>query len=91
MKLLLTFVSFQHFPFANQSPIGDLAKFYRECFNAPPLESFATVETDPTFDQVECEAVVDDLTRQLAEFETSLNEFDGLITSLCESENQCNS
>lgn len=79
-----------HFPFANQSPIGDLAKFYRECFNAPPLESFTT-ETDPTFDQVENETVVDDLTRQLAEFETSLNEFDGLITSLCESENQTNS
>lgn len=81
---------FKHFPFANQSPIGDLAKFYRECFNAPPLESFA-VDTDPTFDHVESETVVDDLTRQLAEFETSLNEFDGLITSLCVSENQANS
>lgn len=83
----------QHFPFANQStPIGDLARFYRECFNAPPLESFATVETDPTFDDVEHETTVDDLTRQLAEFETSMNDFDGLITSLCEeSETQCNS
>ncbi|CRL04695.1 CLUMA_CG017759, isoform A [Clunio marinus] len=78
-----------HFPFANQSPIGDLAKFYRECFNAPPLESF-TVETEPTFDQVENEVAVDDLAKQLAEFETSLNEFDGLLTSLCESENQGN-
>lgn len=48
-------------------------------------------DTDPTFDQVENETAVDDLTRQLAEFETSLNEFDGLITSLCESENQNNS
>ena len=86
---LTNFSSFlQHFPFANQSPIGDLAKFYRECFNAPPLESFG-LEIEPTFDQVETEMAVDDLTRQLAEFETSLNEFDGLITSLCESENQC--
>lgn len=85
-KLTLTFI-LQKFPFANQSPIGDLAKFYRECFNAPPLESFAG-EIDPTFDHVENETTVDDLTRQLAEFETSLNEFDGLITSLCVSENQ---
>lgn len=83
----LTFLIFQHFPFANQSPIGDLAKFYRECFNAPPLESFT--EADPTFDDVEQHDTVDELTRQLAEFETSQSQFDELITSLaCESENQ---
>jgi autophagy-related protein 13 len=68
----------QQFPFANQSPIGDLAKFYRECFNAPPLESF---DSDPTFEDVEDETV-DDLTKQLEQFETSLNVFDGLLTSL---------
>lgn len=78
----------QPFPFANQSPIGDLAKFYRDCFNAPPLESF-TLEGDPTFEEVE-EDPVSDLTKQLEQFETSLNTFDGLITSLCESENQNN-
>jgi autophagy-related protein 13 len=77
----------QPFPFANQSPIGDLAKFYRDCFHAPPLESF--IDVDPMFEEVEDETV-DDLTRQLEQFETSLNEFDGLITSLCESENQSN-
>jgi autophagy-related protein 13 len=75
------------FPFANQSPIGDLAKFYRECFNAPPLESFTTLESDPTFEDVEADTI-DDLTKQLEQFETSLSEYDGLITSLCESENQ---
>lgn len=86
---LSSFSSFQQFPFANQSPIGDLAKFYRECFNAPPLESF---DADQTFDVVEDDDdTVDDLTKQLEQFETSLNEFDGLITSLCESENQNNS
>lgn len=81
-----------HFPFANPStPIGDLAKFYRECFKAPPLEAFNTFETDPTFDDVENESAVDELTRQLEEFETSMGNYDDLITSLCvgqESENQ---
>jgi len=83
------------FPFANQSPIGDLAKFYRECFNAPPLESFAVDQTltDATLDAVHAEDPIDDLTKQLEEFETSLSQFDGLITSLCDSstENQLNS
>lgn len=78
----------QPFPFANQSPIGDLAKFYRDCFHAPPLESF-TIDGEPTFEDVEDETV-DDLTRQLEQFETSLNEYDGLITSLCVSESQNN-
>jgi autophagy-related protein 13 len=84
----LSFV--QQFPFATQSPIGDLAKFYRECFNAPTLESFTLENAEPVFEDVEDEAVCD-LTKQLEQFETSLNDFDGLITSLCESENQSNS
>ncbi|KAG5678256.1 hypothetical protein PVAND_007948 [Polypedilum vanderplanki] len=79
------------FPFANQSPIGDLAKFYRECFNAPALESFALENAEPVFEEVEDDEAVNDLTKQLEQFETSLNEFDGLITSLCESENHNNS
>ncbi len=79
----------QPIPFANQSPIGDLAKFYRDCFNAPPLESFSVIEDDPTFEDVEEDPVVD-LTKQLEQFETSLNTFDGLITSLCESQNPNN-
>ncbi|XP_055603999.1 autophagy-related protein 13 homolog [Uranotaenia lowii] len=104
-----------HFPFAaTNSPMGDLAKFYRECSNAPPLQEFNqlsnvisnvddeeaanaddagriltgadTVETD------EDEAAVDDLTRQLQQFETSLPEFETLVTSLCQSvDNNSNS
>ncbi|KAL7047658.1 hypothetical protein ACKWTF_003078 [Chironomus riparius] len=77
------------FPFANQSPIGDLAKFYRECFNAPPLESFSsTVEEvqDEQKDDVEV-----DLAKQLEKFEDESNQFENLITSLYVSENQNNS
>lgn len=68
-----------------------MAKFYRECFKAPQLESFSSFETDPTFDDVENESAVDELTRQLEEFETSMGDYDDLITSLCdeqESDNQ---
>lgn len=98
-----------HFPFAaSNSPIGDLAKFYRECFNAPPLQEFNQLsnvisnvddEEAPNADDggrilagpVEDEDV-DDVTRQLEQFETSLPEFETLVTSLCQSvDNNSNS
>lgn len=91
-----------HFPFAaSNSPIGDLAKFYRECFNAPPLQEFnqlsnviSNVDDEEAAnaddggriltgaDEI-VEDDVDDLTRQLEQFETSLPEFETLVTSLC--------
>jgi autophagy-related protein 13 len=71
------------FPFATgQSPLGDLAKFYRECFNAPPLQGF----NDSLFDEGETEEQIEDLTKQLEQFETSLENFDTLVTSLCTDE-----
>lgn len=100
-----------HFPFAaSNSPIGDLAKFYRECFNAPPLQEFNQLsnvisnvddEEAPNADDggriltgggaVEDEDI-DDVTRQLEQFETSLPEFETLVTSLCQSvDNNSNS
>ncbi|CAO1333326.1 unnamed protein product [Diamesa hyperborea] len=72
------------FPFATNSPIGDLARFYRECFNAPPLQGF----NEPIFDEVECEETDDELTKQLEQFETSLGDFDSMLTSLCDSNNE---
>uniref|UniRef100_A0A1L8DV56 Autophagy-related protein 13 n=1 Tax=Nyssomyia neivai TaxID=330878 RepID=A0A1L8DV56_9DIPT len=66
-----------HFPFATtNTPISDLAKFYRDCFNAPPLQGFSD---SPLDDDIE----VEDLTKQLEQFETSLGDFDSLVTSLC--------
>lgn len=56
--------------------MNDLAKFYRDCFNAPPLQEF-------TQTPVEEEATVDDLAKQLEQFETSLGDYDTLVTSIC--------
>lgn len=101
-----------HFPFAaSNSPICDLAKFYRECFNAPPLQEFnqlsnviSNVDDEEAAnaddagriltgaDAESVEDDVDDLTRQLEQFETSLPEFETLVTSLCQSvDNNSNS
>ncbi|XP_055538602.1 autophagy-related protein 13 homolog isoform X2 [Wyeomyia smithii] len=93
-----------HFPFAaSNSPIGDLAKFYRECFNAPPLQEFnqlsnviSNVDDEEAANADDAGRIltaadgagdeddVDDLTRQLEQFETSLPEFETLVTSLCQ-------
>lgn len=93
---------FQHFPFATQNtPISDLAKFYRECFNAPPLQQFAELDTTttttgstssgdeataatPAASSLGAKSSIDDLTKQLEQFETSLGDYDTLVTSLCQ-------
>ncbi|XP_058835891.1 autophagy-related protein 13 homolog [Topomyia yanbarensis] len=103
-----------HFPFAaTNSPIGDLAKFYRECFNAPPLQEFnqlsnviSDVDDEEAANADDAGRIltgatdggdvdgddVDDLTRQLEQFETSLPEFETLVTSLCQTvDNNSNS
>ncbi|XP_063701875.1 autophagy-related protein 13 homolog [Culicoides brevitarsis] len=100
-----------HYPFATQdTPISDLAKFYRECFNAPPLHQFAEQEEQnesprlsessnaeetmedtlganspgATTTNVERNNSINDLTKQLEQFETSLGDYDSLLTSLCQ-------
>ncbi|XP_055380776.1 autophagy-related protein 13 homolog [Condylostylus longicornis] len=66
-----------HFPFASvNTHMGDLAKFYRDCYNAPPLQSC----TDPQ--TVETEIAVDDLSKQLEQFETSLDDYETLVKSI---------
>lgn len=58
--------------------MNDLAKFYRDCFNAPPLQEFIQ-----TPEEEERDLAVDDLTLQLEQFETSLGDYDALVTSVC--------
>lgn len=88
-----------HFPFAtHQTPISDLAKFYRECFNAPPLQQFSEIDSSSTNNSAEEQGSsssvpvrnesIDDLTQQLEKFETSLNDYDTLVTSLCQQSNE---
>lgn len=62
-------------PFAEPSGNIELGTFYQEWKMAPPLQ---TCPNDPkVIDQV------GDLTSQLAIYETSLKEFDSVVTSLC--------
>lgn len=76
----------------------DLAKFYRDCFNAPPLHAFSVDLPENTLNgdavnmaaaeeifetDVDTDSDVDSLTKQLEKFETSLGDFDTLVSSLC--------
>ncbi|KAH8284186.1 hypothetical protein KR054_012074 [Drosophila jambulina] len=95
-----------HFPFASPtSHVNDLAKFYRECYHAPPLRglnelqaeisSLTSVANSPpsnasapacgaTAAAVATSAAdasaMDDLSRQLEQFETSLEDYDKLVS-----------
>ncbi|XP_058066740.1 autophagy-related protein 13 homolog [Anopheles bellator] len=104
-----------HFAFAESTAQGELAKFLRECQNAPTLQEFDMMRssggdtvTDATIDGSRilteadtccepCERRIDDddnddddddaindLTRQLEQFETSLPEYEYLVSSLCQ-------
>lgn len=74
----------------------DLAKFYRDCFNAPPLHAFITdVPANPLngdavnmaaaeeIFETDVDTEMDSLTKQLEKFETSLGDYDSLVSSLC--------
>lgn len=86
--------------------MSDLAKFYRECFNAPQLQQFSEIDESSaavtSSSPVEsCSTVttsenikntsIDDLTKQLEQFETSLGDYDSLVTSLCQQESEVDS
>ncbi|RZF48699.1 hypothetical protein LSTR_LSTR011186 [Laodelphax striatellus] len=66
-------------PFAGSNANTDLGVFYRECQAAPPLQGF---QEEPTIAEQ-----VGDLTKQLELFETSLQEYDNVITTLCKTDN----
>ncbi|XP_055851085.1 autophagy-related protein 13 homolog [Episyrphus balteatus] len=73
-----------NFPFASPtSHVNDLARFYRDCYHAPPLHSCelnsATAENNEggvALDPVE------DLSKQLELFETSLENYEILVSQL---------
>lgn len=91
------FEYFQSFPFATATPMKDLAKFYRDCFNAPPLHAFSeplpplvlngdAVNMAAAEEIIETEAndqAADAVTKLLEQFETSLPDYETLVTSLC--------
>lgn len=74
----------------------DLAKFYRDCFNAPPLQAFAeplpplvlngdAVNMAAAEEIIEAEEKIvacDAMTKLLEQFETSLPDYETLVTSL---------
>ncbi|XP_055903641.1 autophagy-related protein 13 homolog [Eupeodes corollae] len=70
-----------NFPFASPtSHVNDLARFYRDCYHAPPLHSYeltaATESQGVSLDPVE------DLSKQLELFETSLENYEILVSQL---------
>lgn len=90
-----------HFPFASPtSHVNDLAKFYRECYHAPPLRGLgelqmpsgascgataaASASAAAAFASSAAAAAdggcIDDLSRQLEQFETSLEDYDKLVS-----------
>lgn len=75
-----------HFPFADDHPIRDLAEFYKELFNAPHLKyPNANQEKDMTIDFQESVITSEELSKDLAEHESSLQEFDELLADMCRS------
>jgi len=65
-------------PFAGSNANTDLGLFYRECQSAPPLQ---------TFQEESVAEQIGDLSQQLEAFETSLQEYDNIISSFCRGEN----
>lgn len=97
-----------NFPFASpNSHVNDLAKFYRDCYHAPPLKGFSELQAEicttttrtatnnlstshtaqATANTPSCSltpntadySFVDDLSKQLEQFETSLEDYDKLV------------
>lgn len=94
-----------HFAFAESTAQNELAKFLRECQNAPALQEFDLMrssgantiteeanvdgsriltEADTGPDSGEEDGELNDVTRQLEQFETSLPDFEYLVTSVCQ-------
>lgn len=90
-----------HFPFASPtSHVNDLAKFYRECYHAPPLRGLSELQVPnltscgasaaasataaasalASTAAVTADGSMDDLSRQLEQFETSLEDYDKLVS-----------
>lgn len=81
MKWLLRepYISLQKTPFAGGNSNSELGAFYRECQSAPQLKTFSE---QPTLAEQ-----VGDISKTLEAFETSMQEYDEMLNSLCLSDN----
>ncbi|KAF7378775.1 hypothetical protein HZH66_015009 [Vespula vulgaris] len=66
-------------PFAITNTNSDLGAFYRECQSAPQLQAFMEERT--------LAEQVGDLTKQLETFETNMQHYEDILSSLCQTEN----
>ncbi|XP_012262969.2 autophagy-related protein 13 homolog isoform X2 [Athalia rosae] len=66
-------------PFAGTNTNSDLGTFYRECQSAPQLQAFTEERT--------LAEQVGDLTQQLETFETNMHQYEDILSSLCQTEN----
>ncbi|XP_037867944.1 autophagy-related protein 13 homolog [Bombyx mori] len=69
------------FPFAEGSPIADLANFYNECLQARAM----TKEWKDFADTAAISTDSDTLSKQLKMFEDAVPEFDSMVASMCNS------
>ncbi|XP_015185980.1 PREDICTED: autophagy-related protein 13 homolog isoform X2 [Polistes dominula] len=66
-------------PFAITNTKSDLGAFYRACQSAPQLQAFMEERT--------LAEQVGDLTKQLETFETNMQHYEDILSSLCQTEN----
>lgn len=67
----------QEFPFADGSPIAELANFYQECLQARSIsEEWTDIVVDSTSTDSES------LSKQLKMFEDAVPEFDNMVASM---------
>lgn len=66
-------------PFAVTNTNSDVGAFYRDCQSAPQLQAFMEERT--------LAEQLGDLTKQLETFETNMQRYEDILSSLCQSEN----
>ena len=66
-------------PFAVTNTNSDVGAFYRECQSAPQLQAFMEERT--------LAEQLGDLTKQLETFETNMQHYEDILSSLCQTEN----
>lgn len=86
-------IIFQLLPFATETtPLNELAKFFRDLNNMPQISleqpgalsmNGGDSSGDGDSQSLSSDGQLEELTRQLEDFETSLNVYDSLVTSLC--------
>lgn len=69
----------QKTPFAVTNTNSDVGAFYRDCQSAPQLQAFMEERT--------LAEQLGDLTKQLETFETNMQRYEDILSSLCQSEN----